>query len=161
MNIFYLDHSASKAAMYHCDKHVVKMILESAQILCTVAQHHSIDAPYKATHSHHPCTTWSTKSSNNIIWLADLMFWLNIEYKHRYGHQNNHMSYDKLLHTNLISKLIHALPNKPFSPPPQCMPDEYRHSDTIQAYRQYYAKGKAHLHSWSKRNQPFWLEELK
>jgi hypothetical protein len=35
MNIFYLDKDPIKAAEYSCDKHVVKMILESAQMLCT------------------------------------------------------------------------------------------------------------------------------
>ena len=36
MNIFYLDKCPVKSAEMSCDKHVVKMILESAQLLCTV-----------------------------------------------------------------------------------------------------------------------------
>jgi len=39
MNIFYLDKDPVKAAQYSCDKHVVKMILESAQMLCTDVLH--------------------------------------------------------------------------------------------------------------------------
>lgn len=35
MNLFYLDEDLDKAAQYHVDKHIVKMPLEAAQILCT------------------------------------------------------------------------------------------------------------------------------
>ena len=35
MNIFYVDRDPVKAAQMMCDKHIVKMILESAQMLCT------------------------------------------------------------------------------------------------------------------------------
>ena len=68
MNIFYLDKCPVKAAKYQYNKHVVKMILESAQMLCTA--HHAImgedaDVPYKVTHRHHPCTIWTMKSGQN------------------------------------------------------------------------------------------------
>ena len=57
MNIFYLDKDPQQAAKYHCDKHVVKMILESAQMLCTVVNEISGGqvTPYKSTHKNHPC----------------------------------------------------------------------------------------------------------
>lgn len=73
MNIFVLDYTPQKAAEYHCDKHVVKMILESAQILCAV--HHKngdSNVPYKLTHKNHPCTIWAGESRSNYLWLTQL-----------------------------------------------------------------------------------------
>ena len=35
MNLFYLDEDLDKCAEYHVDKHIVKMPLEAAQLLCT------------------------------------------------------------------------------------------------------------------------------
>lgn len=35
MNIFWLDEDLEKAAEYHCDKHLGKMLVEAVQILCT------------------------------------------------------------------------------------------------------------------------------
>ena len=55
MNIFYLSHDPEEAAQYQYNKHVVKMILESAQLLCTA--HRELgndDVPYKSTHKNHP-----------------------------------------------------------------------------------------------------------
>ena len=46
MNIFFLDWDTEKCAKYHCDKHVVKMILETAQLLCG-APHVTHQAPTK------------------------------------------------------------------------------------------------------------------
>jgi hypothetical protein len=61
MNIFLLDSNIKKCAQYHCDKHVVKMILESAQILSTVLRLNGVDQGYKTTHANHPCTLWAGK----------------------------------------------------------------------------------------------------
>jgi hypothetical protein len=43
--------------------------------------------------------------------------------------------------------------------PPQCMPDDCKGDDTVQAYRQYYAKHKYHIASWKKRGTPEWWDE--
>ena len=69
MNIFVLHEQPDVAAQILCDKHVVKMILESAQMLCTVAHNHGYDAPYRRTHPKHPCTLWAGKSQENWDWL--------------------------------------------------------------------------------------------
>jgi hypothetical protein len=111
MNIFILDQNPIKAAEYHCDKHVVKMILESAQMLSTV--HHiafirskNLDIPdfkgqkkiteycktnnpfandiYSVSHLHHPCTVWSYESLENYIWHSALSLSLCMEYTKRY-----------------------------------------------------------------------------
>ena len=79
MNIFYLDEDTEICAQYHCDKHVVKMILEYAQILCTVLHELGQEAPYRPTHRNHPCTVWARESLDNWIWLRALCQALNQE----------------------------------------------------------------------------------
>jgi hypothetical protein len=75
MNIFVLDPSPTVAASLHCDQHLHKMILESAQILSTVLSHpmhipgHGL---YKPTHPNHPCTKWAALSSANMLWIIEL-----------------------------------------------------------------------------------------
>jgi hypothetical protein len=83
MNIFLLDSNIKKCAQYHCDKHVVKMILESAQILSTVLRLNGVDQGYKTTHANHPCTLWAGKSFSNWKWLRELASALNKEYRFR------------------------------------------------------------------------------
>ena len=60
MNIFILDNDSQKCVEYHCDKHVVKMILEYCQLLSTACHVHGIavDGIYKKTHDNHPCAKW-------------------------------------------------------------------------------------------------------
>ena len=78
MNIFFLDFDTNKCAEYHCDKHVVKMILETAQLLCGV--HHMViherlsndQVPYKLSHKNHPCAIWTRESLSNYLYLCDL-----------------------------------------------------------------------------------------
>lgn len=81
MNIFYFDEDVDTCARYHCDAHVIKMILESAQILCTVSWMHEIPAPYRPTRQKHPCVIWSNESMANWLWLKDLACALNQEYQ--------------------------------------------------------------------------------
>ena len=75
MNIFFLDYDTQKCAQYHCDKHVVKMVLETAQLLCGV--HHTTpqvtpQVPYKLSHKNHPCAIWCRESLSNYLYLCDL-----------------------------------------------------------------------------------------
>jgi hypothetical protein len=70
MNIFFLDENPTLSAKYHVDKHVVKMILETAQLLCSV--HHVTDqvtdqVPYKLSHKNHPCAIWARESLSNYL----------------------------------------------------------------------------------------------
>lgn len=153
MNIFVLDNDVAKCAEYHCDKHVVKMILESAQILSTVCRQSGLDVGYKPTHSHHPCTIWAGESLDNWIWLRNLTASLNAEYRYRYEKSNNHKSYD------LVATL--PLPNIPdigLTPFAQAMPDKYKHDDAVVAYRNYYVNEKSDFLKWTKRGAPLWKE---
>lgn len=91
MNIFVLDRDVKKCAIYHNDKHVVKMILESAQLLCGV--HHMTesninDIPYKLSHKNHPCSIWAREDISNYLWLCELGLELCKEYTYRYGRRH-------------------------------------------------------------------------
>lgn len=88
MNIFILDKDLKLNAQYHCDKHISKMIVESAQILCTVKT--TLDGtitPYKATHVNHPCTRWVMEKGVNWDYLVNLASSLNKEYCFRYNRE--------------------------------------------------------------------------
>ena len=139
MNIFYLDEDPFKAAKVQYNKHVVKMILESAQMLC--AAHHVLgnpdDVPYKLAHKNHPSTIWVRENSLHYDWLYEHMIALGNEYTKRYG--KTHLSITKCKHLWFTPKDI---PIKPFEQPPQCMPDEYKDKCSVKAYWNYYISEK-------------------
>ena len=144
MNIFYLHKNPIKAAQYQYNKHVVKMILESAQMLC--AAHHVIgnpdDPPYKLAHKNHPSTIWVRESIFHYDWLWNHMMALGDEYTKRYG--KTHLSITKMNDYEMYWAPL-GMPSPEFKQPPQCMPDEYKHKDSITAYWQYYIHGKSHI----------------
>ena len=106
MNIFILDRNPEKCARYHCDKHVVKMVLESAQILCSVLHMRGEDAPYRPTHISHPCVKWANSSLSNFSWLVELAIQLNEEYKFRYEKLVNHKSIEVVIFAPSITLKI-------------------------------------------------------
>lgn len=152
MNIFYLDSNIETCARYHCDKHVIKMILESAQILCTVLWLHDIPAPYRPTHRSHPCVLWANESLSNWLWLKELAQALNKEYQYRFQHQNNHKSYDVILTLETP-----PLADLGITKRPQVMPPEFEQDDPVQAYRAYYRDRKRPIAHWTKRKMPEWF----
>lgn len=158
MNIFLLDTDVEKCAQYHVDKHVVKMILELGQLLCTALNHKAgyQITPYKTTHLNHPCSIWVRESLNNFMFTYNLMLALNEEYKYRYMKEIDHTTIVKL---NGIHKIAHNLYTEVDSTPFRLAMDSiYRvSSDPVECYREYYRKGKVHLHKWSKRDRPNWM----
>jgi hypothetical protein len=130
MNIFILDKNPVRAARYHCDKHVSKMILESAQMLSTV-----LDGPYKPTHQNHPCTKWIAESQANAEWVVSLAWNLNAEWRERYGHNRHHKSWNVIRD---MEDKIAVLPNSKRTPFVLAMPDEFRGDDPVESYRNYY-----------------------
>jgi len=143
MNIFYLDEDPVKAAKVQYNKHVVKMILESAQMLCTAHHHYGNDSvPYKKAHYNHPSTVWVRQNSKQYRWLFHHMLALGDEYTKRYG--KKHLSIDKC-----FGPLSFLPPNIPrdeeFEQPPQCMPDEYKDKCSVRAYWNYYIGDKSHI----------------
>ena len=155
MNIFYLDTDVTLCAQYHCDKHVSKMILETAQLLSTAHRLSGTENNklYKATHKNHPSAVWVRENKNQYQWAYELMKELNREYSLRYGRQ--HLSWTKL---NTILSASPDIPDGEFTPPPQCMPDEYKDSDTVTAYRKYYLGSKSGFAKWQYTPTPEWYK---
>lgn len=88
MNIFVTSKCPIESARNLDDKRVIKMCLETAQMLCTALQHHGIDAPYKPTHVNHPCNVWARQNNANWRWLFDHGIALCDEYTERYGRRH-------------------------------------------------------------------------
>lgn len=155
MNIFILDTDLKKNAQYHVDSHVSKMILESVQVLCTAYYATGRDelAPYKNTHFNHPVSVWSRKSLSNWLWLRDYALELYDEFDYRYN--NKHKSGELLFDLELPD-----LPPIGLTTFPQCMPDEYRGNNAVEAYRRYYNEDKRHLFKWKNREVPKWIKEV-
>ena len=155
MNIFVLDWDVKKCAMYHNDKHVVKMILETAQLLCGV--HHMTespteDVPYKLSHKNHPCSIWARESMDNYLWLCELGMELCAEYTFRYGKRHKSQQ--------VIEWCIDNRPNIPeegFTVPAKAMPDQYKVEDVVQSYRNYYLGEKKSFSNWKNRSIPSWF----
>ena len=143
MNVFILDVNPVKAAQMQCDKHVVKMVLESTQILSTIA-----GGPYKPTHQNHPCVVWARACITNYSWLVRHARALCAEYSHRYGK------------THKCQAVIESIapPHLPvgITEVVQCMPEQYKGADPVQAYRAYYMGDKAAFARWTKREVPYW-----
>jgi len=155
MNIFLLDHDIERCAQYHCDQHVVKMILESVQILCTTLNKMGLETPYKSTHRNHPCVLWVGESFDNFLWLKDLTLYLDDEYRFRFEKQASHRSID-VLHS--ISGYRYA--RRGLTPFVQAMPVEYKiPGDTVSAYRQFYIAEKKHFARWTRRDKPQWFKD--
>ena len=158
MNIFYVDTDPRKAAQALCDKHVVKMVLESAQLLCTAiseASQGDIETPYRPTHKNHPCTKWARLSPDNFDWLYRHAIALCEEYTFRYGKRHKSQDIIEWCKKNQITNLMC------WTEPPQAMPDEYRNDDPVTAYRNYYIQDKMKniQCEWNKgRPQPEWIK---
>ena len=148
MNIFILDESPLRSASAHCDKHVIKMILESAQMLSTV-----LGAGYKPTHKNHPCTLWVAESQDNAEWLYQLAYGLNEEYKKRYRSCVSHKSWDVIRHYH-NAQARRVLPNSGLTPFAQAMPEEYKSSDPVRSYRENY-RSKPFV-AWERGPAPAW-----
>jgi hypothetical protein len=155
MNIFVLDTDIQKCAQYHADQHVVKMVLESAQMLGAVLNQHGIKTPYRSTHVNHPCTMWAGESLSNWRWLRKLALALNGEYRYRYEKDVDHKSAGVIL--ELPEPPIDDIGLTEFA---QAMPEKFRiPGDTVQAYRNFYRGDKIRFAKWTKREVPDWFQQ--
>ena len=158
MNIFYFYKSPMLSAQAQPDKMLVKMPLETAQMLCTA--HRELDGDeyadeaglYKRAYWNHPCTIWARESSANYWWLYEHFIALGAEYTHRYG--KVHSSVEKLWKPLfLMPKNIYKGAMTPLA---QAMPEEYKDEDPIVAYRNYCINEK-HYAKWERgRDKPSW-----
>ena len=169
MNIFFLHEDTEACARLHNDKHVVKMILETAQLLCTAAHELGFeDVPYKAVHRNHPCSIWARANRSNFHWLHYFGVALCREYTYRYDKVHKSQAVIETMYTGcgLGREVYESLGSRSMSQLPQCMPDKYKvdcsrpqkHEGwvarTIRAYQNYYRAEKAGFSKWTKRDIP-------
>ena len=177
MNIFYLDNDPVKCAEMHCDKHVVKMIIEYAQLMSTAhrmldGKHYIDDSSgrriqrwrlpttemesvvYKAGHVNHPSAIWVRENAVHYQYTYDLFASLCDEYTLRYG--KVHLTDSKL------RDCLNVLPNNidlcAWRYPPQAMPDDVKSNSAVDAYHKYYAKYKKDIAKWTVRPIPYFME---
>ena len=182
MNIFYISECPVQCAEWMVNKHVNKMLVESAQLLSTA--HRVLDGTitegirvnldtgktkkvkayvlpdsrdsviYSATHINHPSAIWARTSVQNYSWLVDHMFALMAEYTYRYGKEHK-----------IQGEIGYMLQSPPLNlkeyemtKMPSCMDEKYIISDDpIVNYRNYYKNGKTHLFAWKNRQPPEWI----
>ncbi len=175
MNIFVLDENPVSSARMMCDKHVVKMILESCQLLSTA--HHFLDGTKilvesekrkymaysngnenicKCTMINHPCTIWTRMTDANYTWLWKHGYALSQEYTLRYG--KVHAMESMLL--NELNKAPINITIGPLTPFAQAMPEQYKNSNAVLAYREYYIQEKSRFAKWKTGNAPEWYVDL-
>jgi hypothetical protein len=154
MNIFVLDENIDLCAQYHVDKHCVKMILETTQLLnnAVVAHDTNYTPIYKPTHQKHPCSIWATASRSNFEWLNQLGLALCHEYTYRY--HKRHKCHDILDYFSQLAK--ERMPDSGLTKFAVCMPEEYKVEDPILSYRNYYRGAKAGFAKWTNREAPEW-----
>lgn len=145
------------AAKMHCDKHVVKMILESVQMLCTTLHYYGMWTPYKPTHINHPCTIWVRQSLDNFKWLHILARELHREWQYRWEHDNNHLAWDKWLLARANIDRKPEWPRVGITIFAQAMPDKYKCDNAVTAYRNYYLGEKRNILKYTKRERPEWI----
>lgn len=164
MNIFVLSEDPIEAALAQCDKHVVKMITETAQLLSLgyskfTSQEqfqHAVKMgwAYRPTHENHPCSKWTLASKHNRRWLLEHADGLARTYTQRYGrvHKSQHVIdclFDLYLHCEDGDPAQHT----PFT---LCMPEQYRGVDPVQSYRAFYIGEKARFAKWNHGPTPRW-----
>jgi hypothetical protein len=163
MNLFFLSMDPFEAAQMQCNKHVVKMIVETAQMMSTA--HRILDGDengrfsddresmiYRITHKNHPSTVWVRTSVENYNWTADHLQGLLQEYTYRY--ERKHKTADLMY---LLGSPPLNLKAWDWTPPPSCMPDECKIGSLVENYRHYYRTEKKHMHAWKKRDVPSWI----
>lgn len=158
MNIFVLDLDFEKNVSYYVDKHVSKMVLETAQLLCFA--HHKLGTdpkiiPYKSSKSHlnHPCSKWVSQSFSNYLWLVKLGIHIGKEFEYRRGKSHKSSEVIKWASNN-YPKII----DKGLTTFALAMPEVYRGKDPVESYRNYYVGDKKHIFQWTKREIPEWIK---
>ena len=166
----------------HCDKHVVKMIIEYAQLLSTA--HRVLDGVsknvltksnrkyttwihpitlmettlYKSTMRNHPSAIWARQSLSHYVYLKELWKNLCAEYTYRYG--KVHITYTKLIDVLEVNPT--NIPNVPFFDPPPAMshfPLCIVPNNSLHSYYNYYIVAKNYFAKWTKRPIPEWYSK--
>ena len=171
MNIFILSMNPKRCAIYYNNVHLIKIILEIAQMMCTCLRILDIYVTeiydpvlYKKTHINHPCNKWLRESSENYRWTYELFVELCREYTFRYG--KVHACETKFI--EIFDRVPAGIPIKEMTPFALAMPEKYKiHKkrvytkfglDEVHAYRRYYMYDKKDLCFWKNREKPHWFD---
>jgi len=187
MNIFVLHEDPKIAAQMHCERHILKMIIEHTQMMAATYYHtigisrkkeilenqekvstlfsgfprkdeNGNDKPYMISHINHPCTVWTRTSLSNFNWLLDCTKALCEEFTYRYKGKHSVEAIIDWMYTN--PPKIEDIGLTPFA---QAMPEFYRGKDPIEAYRKYYAFKTSYMKvNWKleERIPTWWTREL-
>lgn len=157
MNIFFLHPDPAEAARLHCDKHVGKMLVETAQMLSTALRLNGFDLGYKPAYVNHPMTVWVRSGAANYGWALDLADGLAAEFTHRFGREHKT--------AGVLEELRHGgdwaarLGEGRSTPVPLCMPEPYKVAgDPVASYRNFYRAEKARFARYTNRPVPDFME---
>lgn len=160
MNIFAVDQNPLRSASDLCDQHIVKMPLESAQMLCTNLSLFNLAHDYKPCFKNHPCTIWARDSYDNMEWLIQHGLALCYTYTQRFGKthkcKNVIEKASKTLKDAFLGGLV-KFPAKGLTKFAQAMPDEFKGENSVTAYRNYYRGAKLVFARWKYSERPSWL----
>jgi hypothetical protein len=152
MNIFFLHKHPVIAAQMQCDKHVVKMVLETAQMLSTAARAQGHDVGYKSAYPKHPMTLWVNQNADNFRWAWLHGMSLAKEYTNRYDKIHKSQEILEQLENYATGDEAHI------TEPPQCMPDQYKTNDYVTAYRNYYVGDKKRFAKYKNCKTPKFMQ---
>ena len=162
MNIFVVDEHPRRAARMLCDEHVLKMTVESAQMLSTAINNNGGIGPWKSTHKHHPCTVWAGETLGNWLWLYDHGIALCDEYLLRFQKNNAEKKDHKC--RSILNECLKVLDATSLitglrkTPHPLCMPDEYKTDNVVESYRYFYNMEKCDFATWKYSDPPQWWD---
>lgn len=134
MNIFAPNPDPAVSARSLADRHVVKMVLETAQMLSSAILHYddSVSGLYRPTHINHPCSQWVRSSRAAFMWTVQHGLSLAEEYERRYGKSHKSKTVVELALT-----FAHLIPDTDMPPFAMAMPDEYKCANPHIAYQNY------------------------
>jgi hypothetical protein len=153
MNIFILDRCPAKAARMLCNKHVVKMITESGQLLCNKFWECGIEAYYSKNHYNYPVSLWTRQSSANFLWLLEHAKVMCEEYTNRYHRRHKVQDIIEWCESNFSRLTFKQSELTPFT---LAMPDKYKQEDAVLAYRDFYVAEKAYFAKWFGPKPEWW-----
>lgn len=185
MNIFYLSHDHAQCAQWHVDKHVVKMILESCQLLSTARR--LIDGvpkierrlvPGSSPEKYRNVKRWVLEdypehdkiiyqathvNHPSAVWVRQSLenyVWLSdltfaLIDEYKYRYGKDHKC--EIVARYLAHPPVKNFPQEGFTQPTPAMPDEYKvYGDSIASYWKYYRGAKSRMASWKNRDVPHW-----
>lgn len=160
MQIFAVDSDPKAAARALGDKHVVKMCLETAQILCTVSWIHGQSAPYQPTHVSHPCVRWTSEFAHHWEWVHAHGLELGREYEFRFRRQHASAAVIKSLSRPESIRAPRIRIQVPSFTTRSLLPRYQRIPDPVSAHRQSYVNEKAHIAIYARgREPPDWIAD--